>query len=53
MSDLVVPFQVGVLSRQTLTQLGYAIIWNDYAMDHNVCNEEITDIGAWINKTLG
>ena len=53
MSDSVVPFQAGVLSRQTLTQLGYAITWNDYAMDHSVCNEEITDIGAWINKTLG
>ena len=52
MSDSVVPFQAGVQSRQILTQLGYAITWNDYAMDHSVCYEEITDIGAWINKTL-
>jgi len=53
MSDSVVPFQAGIQSRQVLKQLDYPITWNDYAMDHSICYEEITDIGAWINKTLG
>jgi len=52
LSDSVVPLPAGIQSRQRLSQLDYSIVWHEYPMDHGVCPEEITDIGAWINQTL-
>jgi phospholipase/carboxylesterase len=35
-----------------LKQLGYDIDWHEYMMPHSVCEEEIDDIGAWLQKVL-
>jgi len=46
--DTVVPLQLGELSREVLTGLGYAVEWRTYPMPHSVCVEEINDISAWL-----
>jgi phospholipase/carboxylesterase len=50
--DPVVPFAFGELSKQRLESLGYKVEWHSYPMQHNLCLEEIQDIGAWLQKVL-
>ena len=46
--DPVVPYALGVASRDALLEFGYAVEWHEYAMQHSVCEEELRDIGAWL-----
>ncbi len=39
-------------SRDALTQLGYAVDWHEYPMEHSVCMEEIEALNAWLLKVL-
>lgn len=39
-------------SRAALAALGYAVRWRDYPMGHEVCVEELTEIGAWLREVL-
>jgi len=51
--DTVVPEILGQRSQATLQSLGLNPGYITYAMDHAVCPEEIADISAWIQQTLG
>jgi phospholipase/carboxylesterase len=51
--DGVVPQQLAEMSRDALTQLGYTVQWRSYPMEHQVCAQEIDDIGAWLQSSLG
>ena len=51
--DPVLPIQMGQNSHRLLEQLGYDIEWHDYAMQHQVCLEEIQAISAWLQRVLG
>jgi phospholipase/carboxylesterase len=50
--DPMLPVEMGVWSRDLLTEQGYAVEWRQYPMQHQVCEEEITDIGAWLRARL-
>ena len=50
--DPVVPEALGRKSLATLQNLGFIPEYNSYAMEHGVCPEEISDIGAWISRIL-
>ena len=50
--DPVVPQQLGELSRDVLTKLGYDVAWHSYPMAHQVSPPEIADLRAWIGKRL-
>ncbi len=39
-------------SRAALEALGYAVQWQEYAMPHSLCAEEIADIAAWLARHL-
>jgi phospholipase/carboxylesterase len=39
-------------SRAALEALGYMVQWQEYAMPHAVCGEEIADIAAWLLRLL-
>ncbi len=39
-------------SRDALTQLGYAVDWHEYPMEHSVCAEEVQALNAWLLKVL-
>jgi len=51
-ADPTVPIAGGEHARDTLTSLGYAVTWNTYPMQHEVCVEELRDIGAFLNQRL-
>jgi phospholipase/carboxylesterase len=51
--DPVVPMQLGAASRDALNTLGFAVEWQEYAMEHSVCMEEIVQIGQWLRSRLG
>jgi phospholipase/carboxylesterase len=51
--DPVVAVQYGMLSRDALLQQGYDVQWKEYAMQHEVCAQEIADIAAWLGQRLG
>jgi phospholipase/carboxylesterase len=51
--DPVVVLPRGTASRDLLMQLGYAVEWHDYPMEHSVCGPEIADLNAWLLKQLG
>jgi len=50
--DPVVPFDFGVQSREQLLEHGVEAEWHDYPMAHQVCMEQLTDIGQWLTKVL-
>jgi phospholipase/carboxylesterase len=50
--DGVVPIQMGEVSRDMLSGLGYSIEWRTYPMQHSVCAEEINDISRWLQSRL-
>jgi phospholipase/carboxylesterase len=50
--DPVLPYPMGVNSRQVLEQLGYGVEWHEYVMPHSVCSEEMRDIASWLRKVL-
>ncbi|HEY8538646.1 MAG TPA: dienelactone hydrolase family protein [Steroidobacteraceae bacterium] len=52
MQDGIVPIQMGAMSREYLTQLGYRIEWHTYPMQHSVCLDEINDISRWLQTRL-
>jgi len=50
--DQVIKFDLAESGRDLLTQLGYKVEWNAYAMQHSVCMEEVNDIAAWLRRVL-
>jgi phospholipase/carboxylesterase len=50
--DPVLPEQLGQSSRDFLQNLGYAIEWHSYPMEHSVCMEEVLDISKWLQARL-
>ena len=50
--DPVVPFSLGDNTCRNLKARGYQVEWHSYPMGHNVCPEEIRQIGTWINSIL-
>ena len=50
--DQVVPEIAGKLSHDILKGMGYPVQWKPYAMEHQVCVDEIADIAAWLKEKL-
>ena len=50
--DPMVSCKFGEYSRDFLKQSGYTVDWYAYPMQHQVCLEEIADIGRWLTKVL-
>jgi len=48
--DPMVPPQLGELSRDALQAAGYSVAWHSYPMQHQVCLEEIREIGSWLTQ---
>ena len=48
--DSMIPIARAVASREALRALGYAVEWKEYGMEHQVCPQEIADIGRWLNE---
>lgn len=48
--DPVVPLGLGEHSRQQLETLGLSVTFKNYPMQHNVCAEEIRDLGDWLSE---
>ena len=46
--DPMIPIGRAIISREALTGLGYQVEWREYGMGHQVCPEEIADIGKWL-----
>ena len=51
-TDPVVPYARGIATRDALVELGHAVEWHEYPMQHSVCQEEIDDMQAWLLKVL-
>lgn len=50
--DGVVTLPRATASRDALKAMGYAVDWHDYPMEHSVCPQEVTDLGAWLRRVL-
>ena len=50
--DPTVKFEWAKTSHQHLTDAGYSIEWHEYPMMHQVNDQEIRDIGAWLTRLL-
>lgn len=51
--DTVVPYTSGVASKNALIELGYAVEWHEYPMQHSVCEPELRDIEIWLRLRIG
>lgn len=51
-SDPMLPLMLGQWSRDLLRERGYEVDWREYPMQHQVCPQEIGDIGRWLKKRL-
>ncbi len=50
--DGVVALPRATASRDTLAALGYAVQWQEYAMEHSVCPQEVSDLEAFLKRVL-
>ncbi|MEM7083347.1 MAG: alpha/beta hydrolase-fold protein [Pseudomonadota bacterium] len=50
--DPMVTLDMGTQSREALNAQGIAVDWHEYPMAHQVCLEELRDIGAWLRRVL-
>lgn len=50
--DPVLPYELGRGSCEVMESLGYTIDWREYSMAHQVCAEQIEDIGRWLRERL-
>lgn len=50
--DGVVPLPMGQAAAKQLEQWGVNLSWQDYPMQHEVCHEQILDIGNWLYQQL-
>lgn len=50
--DPVIPIQYGQASAQALEQAGFQVSWHRYPMAHQVCAQEIADLGDWLDRRL-
>ncbi len=50
--DPMVPEEMGHQARQILTSLGYKPKYKCYNMEHEVCPQQIGDMGEWITERL-
>lgn len=50
--DGVVLLPRAVASRDALNEMGYAVEWHEYAMEHSVCPQEIKDMQTWLQRIL-
>lgn len=50
--DPVVPLALGEMSMQALRELGFTVQSHRYPMAHQVCGEEIKDLGDWLEQRL-
>ncbi len=51
-NDPVVPFAMGQAAQQQLASWGVPVTWQDYPMQHEVCQQQIADISHWLSKQL-
>lgn len=50
--DPMVPLMMGQAVQQQLEKWGVPVTWHDYPMEHEVCQQQIADIGTWLSKNL-
>ncbi len=50
--DDVIPIARARASRDQLAAAGYAVEWHEYRMPHSVCDQEVLDIGTWLQQIL-
>jgi phospholipase/carboxylesterase len=50
--DPVVPIGMGREALEVLRAQGYAVEWHEYPMQHEVCYEELDEIGRWLRARL-
>lgn len=50
--DPMVPLVLAQMGRSMLEGLDVSVAWHTYPMAHQVCAEEIQDIGAWLTRVL-
>jgi phospholipase/carboxylesterase len=48
--DPVVPYSLGEDSRQVLAAAGYSVEWHAYPMPHGLCEPEVADLRAWLER---
>jgi phospholipase/carboxylesterase len=51
-SDGVVPLARGAAARDALQQLGHAVEWHEYPMEHSVCMDEVSALRQWLLRVL-
>ena len=50
--DPVIAVQHGLASAQALEKAGFEVQWHRYPMAHQVCAQEISDLGDWLERRL-
>ena len=50
--DGVVVLPRATASRDALAALGYTVQWQEYAMEHSVCPQEVSDLEAFLKRVL-
>jgi phospholipase/carboxylesterase len=50
--DDVVPIFMGSAACKVLESNGYQATWHEYAMQHNVCAQQLSDISNWLQEKL-
>jgi phospholipase/carboxylesterase len=50
--DPIVPFFLGETARDILRAQGHEVVWRDYRMQHEVCQQEVADLREWLLRVF-
>jgi len=50
--DPIVALDRGIRSRDQLAALGQRVEWHEYLMEHSVCEDELRDLGAFLQRAV-
>lgn len=50
--DEVIPYALGAAGARALVEAGAAVDWHAYAMPHSICQAELQDLAAWLERLL-
>jgi len=51
-NDPVIPYSLGISSKEKLLAFGYSVKWHEYPMQHSICNAELQDIQYWLEERI-
>ena len=52
LNDPIVPLELAIVSRNTLKDIEYSVVWRTYSMEHSICEAEMRDLRQYFVQSF-